>query len=83
MAGYEVGVQMRLYDVRDLEALLRGRFEVDVDIALRVDHGSDPCRADQIRSVRKAAEEEIFDQQRFHVVSRVLFPKQYKKRVLV
>ena len=67
MTRNEVGVQVRFDDVLDLQALLRGGFHVDVDVALRIDHGRDSLRTDQIRSVRQATQKEVLDQNRFHV----------------
>ncbi len=39
-----------------------GGIEIDVDVALRINHGGDPFRANQIRSVRQTAQKEVLDQ---------------------
>ena len=49
VAGDEVGVQVRLDDVLDLQTLLLGGFNVDVDVALRIDDRRDSFRTDQSR----------------------------------
>src|ERR1700679_769501 len=70
MAGDEVGVEVGFDDVLDLEVLLACVVEVDVDVALGVDDGGDALRGDYVRGVREAAEEELFDDYRFHVFTR-------------
>ena len=69
MAGDEVGVQVRFDDVLDLQPLFAGGVEVDVDVALRVDHRRDAFRPDQVGSVRQTAQKEVFDENGFHGLS--------------
>ena len=51
VAGDEVGVEMGLDDVLDLEALLLRGFDVDVDVALGVDDGGDAIGGDEVGGV--------------------------------
>ena len=67
MAGDEVGVEMGLDDVLDLEIFLAGSFDVDVDVTLRVDDGGDALGGDEVGGVGEAAEKELFDLYRFHL----------------
>ena len=67
MTRYEIGVQMGFDNMLDFQALLRGGFDVNVNVALRVDHGGNSFRTDQIRGVRQATQKEVLDQNRFHV----------------
>src|SRR5437764_126124 len=57
----EVGVKMALNDVLDLQILLPCGFDVNIDVALRIDNSRDPIRSDQIGSVGQATEKEMFD----------------------
>ena len=66
MAGDEVGVEMGLDDVLDLEVLLAGVVDVDVDVALGVDDGGDAFGGDEVGGVGEAAEKELFDEYGFH-----------------
>ena len=66
MTGDEVGVQVRFDDVLDLQPLLLGGVEVDIDVALRINDRRDAFRTDQIGSVRQAPQEEMFHQNRCH-----------------
>src|SRR5580704_17350826 len=66
MAGDEVGVEVGLDDVLDAEILLAGVVDVDVDVALGVDDGGDAFADDDVRGVGETAEEELFDEDRFH-----------------
>ena len=67
MAGDEVGVEMGLDDVLDLEVLFAGVVDVEVDVALGVDDGGDAFGGDEVGGVGEAAEKELFDEYRFHV----------------
>ena len=69
VAGDEVGVEMRLDDVLDAEIFLGREVEVEVNVALRVDNGSDAIARDDVGGVGEAAEEELLDQDWFHVDS--------------
>src|SRR5205807_2273199 len=66
MTGDEVGVQVCFDDVLDLQPLLLGGVEVDIDVALRINDRRDAFRTDQIGSVRQAPQEEMFHQNRCH-----------------
>ena len=68
MAGDEVGVQMRFDNVLDLQAPLPGGVYVNVDVALRVDHGRDPFRGDQVGGVGQTPEKKMFHRNRIHVL---------------
>jgi len=59
MAGNEVGVEMGFDDVPDFQAVRLRFFEVDVDVALRIDHCSISAGTDQVRSMSKTAEVEL------------------------
>ena len=67
MPGYEVCVQMGLDDVFDLGAVLGGRFEINIDVTLRVDHSGIAAGHDHVRCVRKTTQIEVFDYRRFHL----------------
>ena len=60
VAGDEVGVEMGLDDVLDLETEAGGGFDIDIDVALGVDNGGDTFRTDQVGGVREAAKVELF-----------------------
>ena len=66
MSGDEVGVEMSFNDVLDLEPFLRGGFEIDVDVPLRVDHGGNTLRTDKVRSVSEAAQIKMLNLHSFH-----------------
>ncbi len=68
MAGDEVGVQVRFDNVLDLQAFLPGGVYVDVNVALRIDHGRDPFRGDQVGGVGQTPEKKVFHRNRFHVL---------------
>jgi hypothetical protein len=70
LAGDEVGVEMRLDDVLDLQVLLAGVVDVEVDVALRVDDGGDAFGCNEVGGVGEAAEKELFDLYRFHGLAR-------------
>jgi hypothetical protein len=67
VAGDEVGVEMGLDDVFDFEVLLLGEVDVDVDVALGIDDGSDTFGGDHVGGVGETAEKELFDEYRFHL----------------
>src|SRR5258708_2985116 len=60
MPRNEIGVQVRFDDVTDRETVLARRVEIDIDIALRIDHGRHALRANQIGSMRQTAKIELF-----------------------
>jgi hypothetical protein len=66
MAGNEIGMQVGLYNVLDPSDPLAGGVNVDIDVALGVDHGRHAFRAHQVGSVGQTPQEEIFYQHRFH-----------------
>jgi hypothetical protein len=59
MTADEVRMQMRLNDVPDREPLPVSFFDVQGDIALRVDDASESFRPEHIRRVRKARQVEL------------------------
>src|SRR5580700_10861185 len=61
VAGHEVRMQMGLKDVANRQPLFLRGFQVDFHIALRIDHDRFSLRSQQIRSVRQAAEVELFE----------------------
>lgn len=69
VARDEVGMEMRLDDVLDAEIVFAGEVEVEVDVALRVDNGSDALARNDVGSVGEAAEKELLDEDWFHVDS--------------
>lgn len=69
MAGDEVRVEMGFDDVLDAEVFLAGEVNVDVDVALGVDHGGNAFGGDEVGGVGEAAQEELFDEHGFHGLS--------------
>jgi alkyl hydroperoxide reductase subunit AhpC len=67
MTRDEVGVQVRFDNVLDLQALLLGGVYVDIDVALRVNHGRNPFRTDEVGSMGQTTEKELLHQNRFHM----------------
>ena len=61
MAAHEVGVQVRLHDVADGEALRVRLGHVLFDVALGIDHRGLALGADQVGSVGQAAEIELLE----------------------
>src|SRR5262245_50154395 len=59
MPGNKIGVAMCLDDVLDLESESSGLVEVDVDVALRIDHSGFRPRPNEIGSVRKTTQIEL------------------------
>ncbi len=57
----EVGMQVRLEDVLDPEVLLGGSFQVNINIALRIDDHADSAGSEQVRRVGQAAEIKLFE----------------------
>jgi hypothetical protein len=55
MAGDEVGVKVRLDYVSDSQAVAACLLQVGLDVALRVNHGGEPVRTNQVRSVGETA----------------------------
>ena len=58
--GDEIGMKMSFKNVPDLEVLLFRRLQINVNVALRIDHGRFAAGADHVRSVRQAIEVELF-----------------------
>ena len=71
MAGDEIGVQMRLNDVLDLQPVLASLVEVNRHIPLRVNHSGHAFRTDHVRGVRKTAQIELLE---VHVDASLLSP---------
>ena len=67
MTGDEVGVEMGLDEVFDLQVVLLCELYIEVDVALGVDDGGDAVGGDEVGGVGEAAEEELFDSQGFHL----------------
>ena len=61
VAGHEVGVEVRLDDVPDLEALRAGLLDVAVDVAPRVDDRRLALRPDHVGGVGEAAQVELLE----------------------
>jgi hypothetical protein len=61
MPAHEVGVQVRLDDVLDLQVVRRALRKVLLDVSLRIDDCRFAFRADQIRSVCEATQVELFE----------------------
>ena len=63
-AGREVGMDVRLEDVRDADLPRGGEVEVHVDVAPRIDDGRNPGAgtADRVRVLREAFIFEAFEQ---------------------
>ena len=53
MSGDEVGVQVSFEDVADFQILLFGGFQINVDIALRIDNCGLAFGADHVGGVRE------------------------------
>ncbi len=47
----KISVQVGLDDILDRESVLGGLFEIYPDVALRIDHGRDPFRAQHVGGV--------------------------------
>ena len=60
----EVGVQVSLNDVLDCPAVARGCFDVNANVALRIDDGSNALRGDHVGSMGQTAQIESFDAHR-------------------
>ena len=56
MARDEVGVQVRLKNVADLQAMFAGRFQVEIDIALGIYHCGFAIGAQHVRSVGQTSQ---------------------------
>jgi hypothetical protein len=56
MPADKIGMQMRLDDVLDLQALRRSLIDVQRHVALWIHHDRDAFRAEHVRRVRKAGE---------------------------
>ena len=59
--GNEVGVQVRFDHVSDAQAVLARFFDVKLDVTLRVHHRGHTVRTNHVRSVRQAAQIELFE----------------------
>jgi hypothetical protein len=57
---------MSLNDVLDVEVVLAGVVEIEVDIALGVDDSGDAIGGHDVRGVGETAEKELLDQNWFH-----------------
>ena len=71
VAAHEVGVEVRLHDVLDREALRLRLVEVLVDVAPRVDDRGLAVRADHVRRLGQAAEVELLEIHGYPRVSRI------------
>ena len=63
VAGEEVSVKVREKYPADVEPVPRGRFDVEIDVTLRIDDDGDPAAriADEIRGVRQTPQIELFE----------------------
>src|SRR5581483_6532150 len=61
MSRNEIRVEVRLEDVFDLRPPLLRRFQVNLDIPLRINHKGLPLRGNQVRSMRQTAEVKLFE----------------------
>ena len=66
VAGDKVGVEVGLDDVLDLQIVLLCELDIQVNVALRIDHGGDALGGDEVGGVGEAAEKELFDAYGFH-----------------
>ena len=66
MPGDKIGVEMRQEHVLDLEAVLGGKRDVLVDVALRVNDGCRACRlvSNEVGGVRQARQIELLEDHR-------------------
>ena len=61
VAGDEIGVQVGLDHVLDAEPVFDRVFDVDADVALRVDHRGDASGTDHVGRMRQASEIELLE----------------------
>ena len=66
MSGNEVGVQVGLKDMVDSYSLLIGGFQINVHIALGIDHHCFPFRRQHVRSVSQTSQAKLFEVHRCH-----------------
>ena len=59
--GNEIGMQVSLDDIRDAQVVFARGFQVDLDVALRIDDHRDAFGAGHIRSMRQTTEIELFE----------------------
>jgi hypothetical protein len=64
VAGNEVGMEMGLQDVGDLQSLITGGVDVDLDVSAGVDDGARFVPADEVGTVSDAFNEELMDDHR-------------------
>jgi hypothetical protein len=67
VSGDKVGVEVSLENVADLEALLFGRFEIKIDIALRIDDRSFALGPNHVGRMGQTGQVELFE---IHIASR-------------
>src|SRR5260221_14227247 len=60
VSGNKIGVQMSFEDVPDFKILLASRLQIDVHIALRINHRRLALGSNHVRSMRQTGEEELF-----------------------
>src|SRR5882672_4472360 len=61
MAGNKIGMQMGLDDVLNAQAVLGGFLQIEVDVALRIDHGPHAVRANHVRRMRQATQIKLLE----------------------
>src|SRR5689334_2171741 len=61
MARYEIGVQVGFDHIVDREAVLRGLFKINLNVALRIDYRRHSFRSHHVGSVRQAGEIELLE----------------------
>jgi hypothetical protein len=62
VAGYEVGMQVGLHNVGNINPLGSGFIDVNVDITLGVDYGTAVFTGKDVRTVGNFAKEKMFQQ---------------------
>ncbi len=61
MAGNEVGVQMSFEDVANLQILFLRGFEIDLNIALRIDDDRFALGPEQVRGMGQTSQIKLFE----------------------
>ena len=61
VSGDEIGVQMRLEDMADLEILLLRCLQINLNITLRIDDDGFAFRSQHVRGVCQTAQIELFE----------------------
>ena len=68
VARDEIGMQVRLDNMFDLPPVASRRFQVNVDVALRIDDRRNALRSNHVRCVGQAAQIELFHFYRVHIL---------------